>query len=134
MFHMRRASRAAGKLYADILDHAGLDSSQFSVLNTIARFGPISISEIANRLGLDRTTMSRNLIPLEKKGLIEMSDASKGRARYIELSAAGHEVIAEAIPRWQKAQAEFRNLLGDEDMETLIALMNRVYDATSAKS
>lgn len=133
LFHIRRASRAAGKFYADILEHAGLESSQFSVLTTISQNGPISISDIANRMGLDRTTMSRNLKPLEKKKLVKSSTQRDGRARLIEITQSGKAAIAEAIPRWKNAQAEFRSILGDEDMDQLILLMNRVYEATSQR-
>ena len=133
LFHLRRAYRVAGKLYSDVLDHADLDSSHFGILTTIAKNGPLSISDLANRVGLDRTTMSRNLKPLEQKRLVKIANASKGRARFIEITASGERVIKEALPHWRKAQKDFRTLIGDKDMNELINILDRVYHAVNER-
>ncbi len=132
LFHLRRSSRVVSKLYSGVLAHIGLDSSHFSALMIISRLGPLSISEIANRMGLERTTMSRNLKPLAKLHLIKISDLGHGRTRQVEITKKGKQVLTEAIPRWEVAQSKLERLIGKKDMETLITLLARIYEMNQA--
>jgi DNA-binding MarR family transcriptional regulator len=130
---LRRASRAASKLYAGILEHADLDPSHFGILSSIKQFGPISISELANKADLDRTTVSRNLKPLIDKKLVTLADTPKGRTRVATITEEGKHALAAAIPRWTNAQQELRELVGDKDMNTLIEILNRIYVETQSR-
>jgi DNA-binding MarR family transcriptional regulator len=134
MFHLRRSSRAVSRLYSGILDDIGLDSGHFSALMIISRLGPLSISDVANRMGLERTTMSRNLKSLSKQQLIKIGDSGHGRTRQVELTEKGNKVLLEAIPRWEASQSRLRKLIGEEDMEALNTLLARVYAVTQADS
>ncbi len=77
--------------------------------------------------------MSRNLKPLEKRRLIKVSDAQKGRTRHVEITKAGEEAIRKAVPHWKAAQKDFRELIGDDDMNQLILILDRVYSAVNSK-
>jgi len=131
MFHLRRSTRVVSKLYSGILADIGLESTHFSALMIISRLGPLSISDIAKKMGLERTSMSRNLKPIARKHLIDISDSGHGRARQVEITKKGREALAEAIPQWEAAQANLRSLIGDEDTDTLITLLIRIYAMTA---
>lgn len=77
--------------------------------------------------------MSRNLKPLERKGLIQISEEVSGRSRIVEITTEGKDVIAKAKPEWKKAQKNFRAIIGDDDMNTLIDILDRVYTENQAR-
>ncbi len=99
--NLRRASMAITEWYDKALVSCGLSISQFSLLKSIEHLGPVSVSSLAAEIRLDRTTLVRNLKPLEEKGLIIDSSLQGTRNRQLELSDKGKKVFLAATPLWQ---------------------------------
>ncbi|MFQ5937056.1 MAG: MarR family winged helix-turn-helix transcriptional regulator [Acidiferrobacterales bacterium] len=110
-FNLRKASRVVTQLYDDILQPTGLRSTQVVVLVTLAVEQELSMVGLARQLVLSPSTLSRNIRPLERDGLIEIRDAGK-RGKLIRLTARGRKALLKALPYWQKAQERFTGLVG----------------------
>ncbi len=120
--HMQRAARAVGRRYDKALRPVGLTNGQFSILLVLSRPMPTGISDIVALLGLDRTTLTAALKPLERRGLVQLGTGVQDRrARQIGLTDAGREVVGAAMPHWERAQAELGALMGDTDLEVFRA-------------
>lgn len=126
LFYLRRAARAVSKQYGAAMKDSDVEATQFSVLFILSRAGALSITELANKMGLDRTSMSRNLSPLQTHGYISVSDTGTSRAREVTITQAGTAALQELMPMWRKAQAEFVEHLGEADTALLIELLGRV--------
>lgn len=109
---LRRATRAVTAAYDAALAPSGLRVTQFSVLRTLARLGPLTITRLAAEAALDRSTMGRNLDPLERRGLVRFAaNEADQRERLAHLTPAGSEAIEAALPRWREAQARINALV-----------------------
>jgi DNA-binding MarR family transcriptional regulator len=105
-FGLRKASRALARIYDPILADAGLRSTQLNLLVALALVGEAAVSRVSDELGLDRTTLTRNLGPLERDGLVERAPGSDRRVRLIRLSDRGRQTLAEALPLWEQAHRQ----------------------------
>jgi len=124
--NLRRASQAITEFYDEMLASSGLKISQYLLLRNIKHLGPVSVSSLALEIRLDRTTIVRNLKPLEERGFI-IDVATKGtRNRQLELTYKGIEVLEMAIPLWVDAQKDIEKYLGKEDMNTLTVLLSKI--------
>ena len=103
---LRRASRGVTRRYDDALAAVGLGAAQFSLLRHVQRLGQPSISALAEAMGLDRSTLGRNLRVLEEQALLQLSEARDLRAREVSLTDAGERRIAQALPLWEQVQQE----------------------------
>lgn len=126
LFYLRRAARAVSKQYGAAMKDSDVEATQFSVLFILSKSGALSITDLAHKMGLDRTSMSRNLTPLQTHGYISVSDEGMTRAREVTITQAGNEALHELMPMWRKAQAEFAAHMGDADTALLIELLGRV--------
>jgi len=129
---VRQVSRALTQIYDDTSRPTGLQSSQVSVLVAVARFGEAgaNINALARVLVMDRTTLSRNLRPLEKLGLLRVARApDDARRRIVLLTRAGERKIEEAYPLWEQAQRKIRKLLGTGSADDLAAGAQRTLTA-----
>jgi DNA-binding MarR family transcriptional regulator len=118
----RRAARSLSKAYDELLRPLGLEVPQLGVLAAVAHFGEggAQIVGLADALGLDRTTLTRNLVPLEKAGLIRVARSpTDARARIVLLTRAGERAIEEAFPLWQKAQQRVHDTFGKARTESI---------------
>lgn len=105
--HVRRAARALARRYDEALKPAGLTNGQFSLLMSLNRPEPPTMGEVAEVLDLDPTTLTANLKPLQRRGLVAVTaDGKDKRSRRLALTAAGRETLAVAVPLWRTAQAE----------------------------
>ncbi|MDR1212644.1 MAG: MarR family winged helix-turn-helix transcriptional regulator [Propionibacteriaceae bacterium] len=102
--NLRRAANAVTQHYDRTLAPAGLTLNQYSLLNNLQRAGELSVTGLARRVGLDRTTLTRNLRPLARRGLVEDRAAPGGRDRIYGVTPGGDQALAVASPLWQKAQ------------------------------
>jgi DNA-binding MarR family transcriptional regulator len=109
---LRRAARALTAAYDAALAPSGLRITQFGILCTLARLGPVSVTRLAAEAALDRSTMGRNLNPLERRGLvrIEVGNVDQ-RERVAYLTAAGEAAIEAALPYWCKTQERIAALV-----------------------
>jgi DNA-binding MarR family transcriptional regulator len=120
---VRRTSRALSRLYDENLRPTGLQASQLTLLGAAAALGDAggaNMGKMADVLGMDRTTLTRNVRPLEKAGLLRVArDPADARARIVLLTRAGEQAIEEAFPLWEKSQKRVRSLLGASQVENL---------------
>jgi DNA-binding MarR family transcriptional regulator len=102
---LRRASRASTQMYDRMLEPSGVTAAQFSLLAALYYTRSMPIKKLAQRLVMDRTTLSRNLAPLQRRKLVESTeDPGDLRIRKVSLTAAGLEVLISALAYWQEAQ------------------------------
>lgn len=125
--HVRRAARAIARRYDEALRPVELTNGQFSLLMSLNRPAPAAMADVANLLAMDRTTLTANLKPLERRGLVEVTvEGSDKRSRRLALTDAGRDVLRRAMPIWRQAQAQNEALLNgaaaDSVRETLRAL------------
>ncbi len=100
--------------FDDALRPAGLTNGQFSVLMSLNRPSPPTISSVAQLLAMDRTTLTASLKPLERRGLLEITvDTEDRRLRRLRLTEAGRSVLAAALPIWTTEHAAIERLLAD---------------------
>ena len=124
-FAVRRAARAVTQDYDRALRPSGLRATQFSLLSVLAIGGRTGVSRLADRLGTERTTVTRNLRPLLKRGLVAVHPAADGRVREVALTAAGFAALSAALPHWRRVQRAMRRRLAPPVLETLGALAAR---------
>lgn len=119
--NLRQASRAITQFYDAHLQPSGLRATQFTVLAAISLIEQITITELAERLGMDRTTLTRNLKPLEKQGFVKSALGEDRRTRVVLLTDRGNEALKKALPLWEKAQQQVVEALGPEKFNQLLA-------------
>ncbi|QHI71573.1 MarR family winged helix-turn-helix transcriptional regulator [Aminipila terrae] len=124
--NMRRASHAITEVYDDFLKPSNLSVSQFSIIKHLNYFGPINVSDLSLIMRLDRTTLVRNLKPLEKIGLVEDISAEGTRNRQLKLTSKGIETYKDAEELWQKAQRFLEEYLGKENILTFTTLLSKI--------
>jgi DNA-binding MarR family transcriptional regulator len=114
--HVRRASRALARRYDEALRPAGLTNGQFSLMMSLNRPAPPAMGDVAALLAMDRATLTANLKPLQRRGLVAVAaDSTDKRSRRLSLTEAGRKVLAAAVPIWRRAQAENESLVQDMD-------------------
>jgi DNA-binding MarR family transcriptional regulator len=118
--HLRRASRAISRIHDQALEPSGLSGAQFSLLVALSLFGEAPLQRVAEELGLDRTTLTRNLQPLERDGLVGSSPGKDQRVRLLRLTDAGQRALQRAYPLWEKAQSAVVKALGQQRWTTLL--------------
>ncbi len=118
--NLRRASRMVTQLYDEALKPAGVRATQFPVLATIGSAGPISVNRLADRIVMDRTTLTRNLKPLERDGLIAVRPGDDLRVREVSLTAKGRKTLDRAYPLWERVQARLREKIGGSRVDRLL--------------
>ena len=122
-FKLRQLLRSVSKLYDAELAHAGLKGSQFSLLSHVLSLGPISPSDLAARMGMDASTLTRNLRPLTSKGWVLQGPGADHRGRSIAITALGLAKHAEARLHWKRAQQLLNQRLGEPEVAALHRLM-----------
>ena len=101
---LRMATRAVTQLYDDVLRPSGLRVTQFSILAAIARLGEAGVSQLADTLAIEQTTMTRSLTLLERDARIERAPHADARVKSMRLTAGGKRALATARPLWARAQ------------------------------
>lgn len=116
-FRARRVSRALTRMYDEALRPLGLQATQLTLLNAVTMCGEggAPMSRLADVLAMDATTLSRNLRPLEKAGLVRMERLpADRRVRLATLTPAGQRMVAEALPLWTRAHERVVAALGTD--------------------
>ncbi|EST10757.1 MarR family winged helix-turn-helix transcriptional regulator [Sporolactobacillus laevolacticus] len=124
--NLHRASLAVTKIYDQKLSKSGLTINQFSLLKTINHISPVSVSDLALEIRLDRTTLVRNLKPLEKAGLVVDVSPKGTRNRQLQLTSDGIKRYESAELLWQEAQEHIEQQLGKDNLNTLISLLFQI--------
>lgn len=125
-FNTRRATRLITQFYDKALAPTGLRSTQYSLLSVLSLMDEIFMQDLALVLAMDRTTLTRNLTPLLKKGLIKVSVGSDRRARLIKITAKGKESLESAFPYWKEAQSHILNNLGDSRWDQIVRGLHEI--------
>lgn len=112
--NVRMASRVVSRAYDETLRPTGLKASQISVLAAVGARGALSIKSLADFLEMERTTLTRNLRPLEEQGLVFIAPEGRHRSRILKLTDAGQALLLEALPLWEKAQESSARKLGKQ--------------------
>ena len=111
---VRMAARAVTRAYDEALRPVGLRATQVSLLAAIAAEEALSISALAQLLGMDRSTLTRNLAPLEKEGLTRIGAEGWRRSRTLSLTAKGRQRLQAAMPLWEGVQKHLKHDLGED--------------------
>ncbi len=118
--HMQRAARALARLFDEALRPLGLTNQQFSLLMSLNRPEPPSIAPVASLLGMDRTTLTAALKPLERRGLVNVAPGEKDRrSRLLAITPEGIALLAEAVPIWRRTHDAVDSRLADPEPERL---------------
>jgi len=125
---LRRAARAVTQIYDAALRPAGLTANQFTLLATLERAGDAPLTRLAEILVMERTTLTRNLRPLERRGLVAVLRERDRRVRRVTLTAAGRRLLEEARPRWARAQSQVVDELGAEGCSGLRRDLDHLVD------
>lgn len=113
---MRRAARAVTRRYEQRLRPLGLSAGQFTILAALNDGRAVPLGVLATALGMDRTTLTRDLKPLERKGLVASSKHSEDRRmRVLEITRRGRDLLVEGLPLWEAAQQDSLGRLGPPD-------------------
>jgi len=118
--HVRKASRAVTQYFDRFMAECGLTNSQFTMMIALTLMGKPTLTQMAEALGMDRTTLSRNLKPLLDEGMVEPVDGPDKRAKQIAISQKGKTALVKAIPMWEEAQESFVQRMGQGNWKELI--------------
>lgn len=124
-FRLRQADRVVSRFYdGHLLPRTGLKTSQYSLLSHLAALAPVQPAVLAQRMGLEPSTLTRNLQPLVAQGWVVVGPGADARSRSLSLTEAGLAKRAEAQRAWKTAQLAFNARLGTERVAQLHALLD----------
>ncbi len=132
LFAVRSVSRAVTQLYEEALAPAGLKATQLSILVATAARRGWTISDLADALNMDRTTLTRNTRPLQRKGLLRIGAGRDQRSSSVEITERGHAVLHRAYPLWRRTQRRLISRLGKRRWQSLIGDLSELRDAARA--
>jgi DNA-binding MarR family transcriptional regulator len=112
--HVQRAARTLGRRFDEALRPFELTNGQFSILMSLNRPEPPPMGPVATLLAMDRTTLTAALKPLERRGLVKVSqDPADRRSRILELTARGKNLLARALPVWERTHHQVEQIIPD---------------------
>ena len=118
--HVQRATRSLARRFDEVLRPFGLTNGQFSLLMSLNRPEPPAMKPVAALLAMDRTTLTAALKPLERQGLLKISqDPADRRSRVLLLTSKGRTLLARAFPVWQQTHREIEEQIPDADPDEL---------------
>lgn len=126
--NLRRAAQAITQVYDEALQPIGLRVTQYSVLRAISMAGTAKITELADWLSLDRTTLTRNLKLLERQGLIQVLPGADRRVRAVSLTIEGRNAFQRCVPLWEKGQDRVKRYLGKTRMNSLLDTLSDIQE------
>jgi DNA-binding MarR family transcriptional regulator len=112
--NLRKASRLITQTYDEFLRPSGLRGTQFGLLMVVRGFGKITVTKLADWAIMDRTTVTRNLKLLEKKGLVNIEPGKDQRERVVTLTDNGFKALVSALPYWEEAQHHVAEICGED--------------------
>lgn len=132
-FNLRKANRAITQLYDEMLRPIGIRATQYSLLVVLKLMGSVLVTELAEKIVMDRTTLSRNLEVMEKQGLVSVVPGEDRRTRWVTITESGSAVLLDAYPLWQQAQAKMREHMGEERLQALLDDLSALIKASQAE-
>ncbi|MGC4107416.1 MAG: MarR family winged helix-turn-helix transcriptional regulator [Thermomicrobiales bacterium] len=132
---VRRIDRILSRIYDDAIRPSGLVTTQYSLLSTLARApADLSLTDLATAIDMDRSTLSRNLAPLERQGFVHLAAGQDRRARIVSITQAGREKVDETRPLWRAAQDRVAALAGGQDVEDTLTMLLTLIDPVRTSS
>ena len=123
----RQAARHITQFYDQNLASSGLRTTQFSILAKLRRLGPMTINRLAAEMVMDRTTLGRNILPLERDGLIVVEQGSSDRrSKELRVTKAGEARFRAGVKGWVQAQRQFEKVFGAKRTADMRALLHAV--------
>ena len=129
-FNLRMAGRAVTQYYNRALQTVDLTVTQFSILVVLRGLGASTIGRLAEGLVMDRTTLTRDLKPLARRGYAKIEPGEDRRTRTVTLTKRGRQALSRGIPLWKEAQARMVEGLGEERFHSLLTNLSNVVDVT----
>lgn len=129
-FNLRKSARVITRFYDAVLKPIGIQGTQFSLLTVLHHTGELPISEVAEKLGVDRTTLTRNLKILEDRGFIVVGPGKDGRTKSVMLTDAGRDTLVKALPYWEQAQQKVVHGLGPSRFKALLKELSAIRELT----
>ncbi|WP_332688082.1 MarR family winged helix-turn-helix transcriptional regulator [Devosia sp.] len=126
MLNSRMAARAITRRADQKLRAVGITAAQFTILGVLSRRDRRSITDLADSIAMDRSTLSRNLQLLESKAIVASRSAQRGNGRIYDLTAEGEALMERALPVWQALQTELRQTLANPDFPTVLSALRQV--------
>lgn len=123
-FNLRKTARAVTQLYDEVLKPCGLRATQLALLAAISSGDDATITELSKALVMDRTTLTRNLNPLQKSSWVEVTPGADKRTRTLSLTRAGKMVLNQAMIYWNLAQNKVIKSLGKSAWEELLGSLS----------
>ena len=123
---LRRSARIMTQLYDEALAPLDLKVTQFVLLRALERLGEASISELAEAVVLERSTLGRNIRLLEQRELVHLTEGNDQRTQQIRLTTAGKKMIARAVPHWESVQARIGKQFSAAQKAQLFALLDQI--------
>jgi DNA-binding MarR family transcriptional regulator len=118
--HLQRAARVVARRFDEAFRPLALTNGQFSLLMALSQMGAPSIGDVASLLAMDRTTLTANVKPLERRGLVKVTiNRADKRSRHLTLTSSGHALLATAIPVWKRTHVAVERLLPSADPDHL---------------
>ncbi|MCD5987192.1 winged helix-turn-helix transcriptional regulator [Pseudomonas sp. CDFA 553] len=121
---LRQLTRMVTRHYDHQVAETGLKNTQYALLSHVVRLGPIRPSDLAKRMQMDASTLTRNLQPLAAQGLLKVGAGDDSRSRLVEATDAGHAKQAEGQRAWRIAQTALNERLGIERVAELHTLLD----------
>ena len=125
-FNVRKSARVLTQHYDTAMQSVDLRATQFTILGVLSAYSGITVTDLADILMMDRTTLTRNLRPLENKGLVKTRAGDDRRTRLIELSKKGKNKLEKAIPLWKQAQKDVTDYMGQNRFTDFLTELNYV--------
>ena len=129
--NLRRATRVVTKLYDESLKPTGLKITQFNLLSSLMALGSATLTELAEDMVVDRTTLTRNLEILEARGLVVTEEGEDRRERQLRLTAEGIAAVSAAYPLWQAAQARAMDMAGRANWNAAAPALRRLISSAA---
>jgi DNA-binding MarR family transcriptional regulator len=125
-FQLRKTTRQVSRYYDDALRPLGLRITQFNLLAVLAQRGAISVTILAQVLGMERSALARNLKPIARKGLVSVARGKDRRSRLAALTPAGRRKLRQALLRWSRAQDKLVAEVGVARAADLLDILSRI--------
>jgi DNA-binding MarR family transcriptional regulator len=133
-FNLRRVTRVVTQFFDVEMRRHGIRSTQGSVLAALHTVGPSNMAEFSEILGMERTTLLRNLRPLQREGLVAIEGGGHGARVELSLTAKGRKQIEKLAPAWESAQRTAVQVLGEERWSAVLADLDAVASALKIKA
>jgi len=116
---IRLISRTVTHIFDDALRPLRMRVSQLNILVFVAKDGPVSPGDVARRLNIEKSTVSRNVDRMLTRGWLKKSDSDTGSRQILEISPAGRTLVKKSLPLWRNAQAQVESLLGQQGTQSI---------------